>query len=69
MVLDIEPVARVLAVAVDRQRLALNDVVNHERNQLLGEVVRSVVVGAVRDDDGQAVGLVVGAHKVVATGL
>ena len=69
MVLDVEPVARVLAVAVHRQRLALDDVVNHERNQLLGEVVRPVVVGAIRDDDRQAVGLVVGAHKVVAAGL
>ena len=28
-----------------------------------------VVVGAVRDDNRQAVGLVVGAHKVVAAGL
>ena len=69
VVLDVEPVARVLAVAINRQRLALYDVVNHQRNQLLRKVVWPIVVGAVRQNHRKPVGLVVGAHKVVAAGL
>ena len=50
MVLDVEPVAHVAAVAVDRQRLALERVQDHERDQLLGELEGAVVVRAVRDE-------------------
>ena len=53
VVLDVEPVAHVAAVAVDRQRLALERVQDHERDQLLGELVRAVVVRAVRDSTGR----------------
>ena len=58
VVLDVEPVAHVAAVAVDRQRLALERVEDHQRDQLLGELVRAVVVRAVGDQRRQAVGLV-----------
>src|SRR5579864_398093 len=37
VVVDIEPVAHVLALAIDRQRLAVDGVENDERNELLGE--------------------------------
>ena len=49
VVVDVEPVAHVAAVAVDRQRLALDGVQDHQRDQLLGELVRAVVVRAVGD--------------------
>ena len=66
VVLDVEPVAHVLALAVDGQRLAVADVVDEEGNQFLGELIGAVVVGAVGDDDGHAVGVVEGAYEVVA---
>ena len=47
MVLDVEPVADLLSVTIDRQRLARQGVVNDERDELFREVVRAVVVGAV----------------------
>ena len=47
VVLDVEPVADVVAVAVDRQGLALQGVEDHQRDQLLGELVGAVVVRAV----------------------
>ena len=44
-------------------------VVNHQRDELLGELVRPVVVGAAGDDAGETVGVVPGAHEEVGRGL
>ena len=48
VVLDVQPVAHVGAVAIDRQRLALQRLQDDQRNELFREVVGPVVVGAVR---------------------
>ena len=69
MILDVQPVAHVAAVAIDGQRLALERVEDHERDELLGELVRPVVVRAVREQRRKAVRLVPGAHEVVRGGL
>ena len=45
-VLDVEPVADLAAVAVDRQRVAVDRVEDHQRDQLLRVLARAVVVGA-----------------------
>ncbi len=66
VVFDEEPVAHVLALAVDGQRLAVADIVDEQRDELFGELVGAVVVGAVGHQRGHAVGVVVGAHEVVA---
>ena len=66
VVLDEEPVAHVLALAVDRQRLAVADVVDEQRYQLLGELVGAVVVRAVGHQSRHAVGVVICTHEVVA---
>ena len=69
MVDHIEPVAHVLALAIDRQRLTVADIVDEEGDELLRELVGAVVVRAVGHQRGHAVGVVVGAHEVVAAGL
>ena len=69
IVLDEEPVTHVLALAVDGQRLAVADVVNEEGDQLLRELVGTVVVGAVRHDGRHTVCVVVCAYEMVAAGL
>ena len=69
VVLDEQPVADVHAVAVDRQLLALGRVEDHQRDQLLGELVRPVVVRAVGHQHRQAVGVVVGPGQMVGRGL
>jgi hypothetical protein len=66
MVLDVEPVTDLLTVAIDRQRLARQGVVDDQRDELFREVVRAVVVGAVGGQYRQAVGVVVGADEMVA---
>ena len=65
MVFYKEPVAHVLAFAIDRQWLAMADIIDEERNQLLRELVRTIVVGAVGHDGRHAVSVVEGANKVV----
>jgi hypothetical protein len=66
---DVEPVANLLAVTIDRQGLAGQGIDDHQRNQLLGKVVRAVVVRAVGGQHRQTIGVVVGAHQMVARRL
>ena len=66
VVFNVEPVAHVLALAVDGQGFAVAYIVNEKRDKLLRELVGAVVVAAVGDDGGHAVGVVEGAHEVVA---
>jgi hypothetical protein len=65
VVLHIEPVAHLLAVAVDGERLAGEGIVDHQWDKLLREVVGAVVVGAVRRENREAVGVVVGTNEVI----
>ena len=69
MVFHVEPVADVLAFAIDRERFAVADIVDEERNELFGELVRTVVVRAVRYDGRHPVGVVEGTDEVVAAGF
>lgn len=66
MVFDIEPVAYVLAFTVDGKGLAVAYVVDEKGYEFLGELVGTVVVGAVGYYRGHAVGVVVGTDEVVA---
>ena len=68
-VLDEEPVAHLAPVAVDRKRVAVQRVQDHQRNQLLGVLARPVVVRAAADHRLDAVGVCVGRHEQVAGGL
>jgi len=65
MVFHEEPVAHVLALAVNRERLLVADVVDEQRNKLFGELVRAVVVATVRDNRRHAVGVVESAYEMV----
>ena len=66
VVFDVEPVAYVLAFTVDGEGLAMAYVVDEKGYEFLGELVGTVVVGAVGYYRGHAVGVVVGAYEVVA---
>ena len=44
MVFDIEPVANIFSLAIDRQFLAFQNIVYNQWNKLLREVVRPIVV-------------------------
>jgi hypothetical protein len=60
VVLDVQPVAYVLAVAVQRYLAGVEQARDEQRNDLLGELPGAVVVAATGDPDVQAVCAVVG---------
>ena len=56
VIVDIEPVADVRAGPVNRQGLLVEGVENDKRDQLFGKMIRTVIVGAVRNHNRQPVG-------------
>ena len=69
VILDMDPVANVATVAHQRHGLAVEQVGREQRDQLLGELVRAVVVRAAGHDDRQAVRRVVAQRDQVAARL
>ena len=69
MVVDVEPVAHLPSVAVQRQRFAVERVGREERQQLLGVLIRAVRVGAARHRGVHAVRADTGEHLQVTAGL
>ena len=60
-----EPIAHIFTFSVHRQRLSVADVVDEQRYELFGELVGTVVVGAVGHERRHSVGVVVGSYKVI----
>ena len=69
VVVHVQPVAHVQTVAVERQRQVVDRVGDEERNHLLGELVRPVVVRRARDDHRHAVGGQVAVGQAIGAGL
>ena len=69
VVLGVDPVAHVLAAAVELGADAVDDVGDLPGDELLHVLVGAVVVGAVGDRGAQAVGAGPGAHEHVGAGL
>ena len=65
VVLHIQPVAHLHAVPVDGKRFLVQAIVDHQGNELLGELVRAVVVRAARYVQGEPVGVAVGLHEQI----
>ncbi len=69
VVFHIQPVADLHTVTVDGQLLVVLDVVDHQRDELLRELVGAVVVGAASDVHGHAVGIVECHNEHIGAGL
>ena len=69
MILHVQPVADVQALAIDGQRFALQDIIDHERNEFLRKLIRPVVVRAARDADGHTIRVAISADHQVRTRL
>ena len=69
MIFYIQPVTDLLAIAIDRQWFASKRIDDHQRDELFGKLIRTVVVGAVGGEYRQAIGMVICAHQMVARGL
>jgi hypothetical protein len=69
MIVDVQPIADVATVAVDRKRPAVQCRQDHQRNQLFRILKRTVVIRAVRHQRRQPVRMVVRAHQMIGGGL
>lgn len=67
MVVDIEPVADVEAIAMDSEPLALGAAMDHAGDELFRVLVGAIVVGAMGNGCGEAVGDGPGADEVVGS--
>src|SRR5690606_21413137 len=65
----VEPVAYVAAIAIHRQRLAGQRLLDHQRYELFRELERPVIVGTVRRQYRQPVGMVEGADQMIRSRL
>ena len=68
-VLYIEPVADILAFAIDGERFAMAYVIDEERNQFLRELVWTIVIRAVCHNCWHTVSIVEGTNEMVGTCL
>ena len=66
---DIEPVTHILALSIDGQRLTMTDIVDEEGDQLLWELIGTIVIRAVGHQCRHPIGIVVRTDKVVAGSL
>jgi hypothetical protein len=69
MVFHIKPVADIEAFAINRQRLAVERVQDHQWNQFFRKLIRPVVIGAVGGQHRQFVGMMIGAHQMIRSRL
>ena len=69
VIFNIQPVTDIQTLAVNRQWLVSQSISNHQRNQLLREVIRTIVVGATGNSHRQAVGTVVSQNQQVSGSL
>ena len=65
VVIDVQPVAHVQAVAIQRHFRSVDEVGHEQWDDLLRELVRAIVVGAIRDHVRQTVGFPVGPDKMI----
>ena len=66
MIFYIKPVTDLVAFAVNRQRFTVKGVQDHKWDQLLREMIRSVVIRTVSHDGREAVSAQPGTNKMVA---
>ena len=64
MVFDVNPIAHVPAIAINRNRLVVHCIGERERQKLFGKLTRSIVVSATRDDGVEAKSVVRGANEM-----
>ena len=69
MIFNVQPVTNVFSVTVNRQLLPLHCVKDHEWNQFLRKLVRTIVVGTVGNQGGQLEGVMVSPYEMVRSSL
>ena len=69
VIFNIEPISNLHPVAVDRKRLAMKNLHDHQWDELLWELERSVIVRTIGGGDFEPEGVVIRANQVIARRL
>jgi hypothetical protein len=69
MIFHIQPVPDILSIAIHRQLLSLQCIVDDQRNQFFRELIGTIIVGTVCDVGREFIGVHISLHKHVRTGL
>lgn len=69
MISDIDPIADIQAVAINRDFPAIEGAVDGQRNQLFRELAGPIVIRAIGGDDRQAVGVMERANQMIGASL
>ena len=69
VILHIQPVTHILSISIDRKRLIRECIRDHERDQLLGELIRPIVIAAAGNRHRQSIRPVIRPHKKIRTCL
>jgi len=69
VVINVEPVTNIQSVTINWKCLVLQAILNHQRNELLGELIRTIVVGATRDYRRKSVRIMPGFYKHISRSL
>src|SRR6185369_12260996 len=65
MILDMKPVPHILALSVNRKRLAFERLENGQRDEFLRKMERPIIVRTIRKNHGKSVGQVPGANEMI----
>src|SRR6266702_7167766 len=65
MIAHIQPVADIHSIAVKGHGFPSQNALDNHRDELLRELIRAVIVRAIRNDRRQSIGVMIGAHEHV----
>src|ERR1051326_196100 len=69
VVLNVEPVAHVLSIAVNRQRLGVERIDDHQGDEFLWKLIGTVIVRWARNHDRQAESAMVSERQQISAGF
>ena len=66
VILNIEPITHIQSLSINRQWLVLGSIVDHQRDELLRELVGAIVIAATRDSHRKTVSAMVGLYQQIS---
>ena len=65
MIFHMQPITDVCAIPVNGEAFPFASIENHQRDELLGELERAVIVRAVRSQNGKAIGMKIRPNQMI----
>ena len=65
MIFDKQPIPDIFSFSIHRERLIMTNIINKQRNQFFGKLIRTVVIRTIRDLYRQTVSIVISPDKMI----